>query len=170
MARTVVAAFLFFRLLAGQTADERWKALSFLEGTWSAKTTRGSTSGIEASGTYTFRKDVGGHVLVRLAKVAGCKAPAGADCDHTDILYVYQERAVEPLKAIYFDNEGHVIHYDVSCPAAGSAVFLSEPGVAGPQFRLTYELKGAVMEGKFQMRMPGKAEWTSYLEWNGTKQ
>jgi hypothetical protein len=25
------------------------------------------------------------------------------------------------------------------------------------------------MSGKFQMQMPGKADWTSYLEWSGRK-
>jgi len=34
---------------------------------------------------------------------------------------------------------------------------------------LVYELKDAVMSGKFQIRMPGQAEWKSYLEWNGAK-
>jgi hypothetical protein len=32
-----------------------------------------------------------------------------------------------------------------------------------------YELKAAVMTGKFQMRMPGQSEWNSYLEWSGGK-
>jgi hypothetical protein len=72
------------------------------------------------------------------------------------------------LKAIYFDNEGHVIHYDVTTPDAVTAVFLSEPS-SGPQFRLTYQLHAGVMQGKFQIRMPGKADWQSYLDWSGPK-
>jgi uncharacterized protein YaiE (UPF0345 family) len=46
-----------------------------------------------------------------------------------------------PLKAIYFDNEGHVV----------------------------YELNAAVMSGKFQMKMPGQPDWKTYLEWSGGK-
>ena len=75
----------------------------------------------------------------------------------------------EPLKAIYFDNEGHVIHYNVSAPDATTAQFLSESSQRGPQFRLIYELKGSTMSGKFEMRMPGNADWKSYLEWSGKK-
>ena len=48
-------------------------------------------------------------------------------------------------------------------------VFLSEASQPGPQFRLTYDLKGGVMQGKFQVRMPGGLEWRSYLEWSGGK-
>ena len=73
----------------------------------------------------------------------------------------------QPLKAIYFDNEGHVIHYDVSTPTATTVMFLSDPATPGPQFRLVYEKKDSVMFGKFQMHMPGQTDWKSYLEWSG---
>jgi hypothetical protein len=173
MIRIFAALAACFQLLSAQTAppsrtDEQWRTLSFLEGTWAAKT-QPATSGIDASGDYTFRKELGGHILARHSASTGCKGPIDFNCDHSDLLYVYQGFPGQPLKAIYFDNEGHVIHYNVSTPAPGSAVFVSDSTGTGPQYRLAYELKGAVMEGKFQMRMPGKTEWTSYLEWSGTK-
>jgi hypothetical protein len=31
-----------------------------------------------------------------------------------DLLYVYPDAIAKSYKAIYFDNEGHVIHYEVS--------------------------------------------------------
>jgi hypothetical protein len=145
-----------------------WKALSFLQGTWEAKAAGGQ--GVSATGTYTFRSELGDHILARHSTSdAGCKGPASFDCDHGDLLYVYQDAPGQSLKAIYFDNEGHVIHYNVSTPDATTAIFLSDGGQPGPQFRLMYELKGAVMSGKFQMRMPGQTEWKSYLEWTGSK-
>jgi hypothetical protein len=173
MIKALTAAILYCQLIAAQAAppassDKQWQALGFLEGTWEAKTRR-AASGADASGTYTFGKELGGHVLVRYANTAKCAGPTDFNCDHKDLLYVYQERAAQPLKAIYFDSEGHVIHYRVSVPAPGSAVFLSDPDTPGPQFRLVYELKGAVMEGRFQMRLPASTEWTSYLEWSGTR-
>ena len=73
----------------------------------------------------------------------------------------------QPLKAIYFDNEGHVIHYDVSTPTPTTVTFLSDPATPAPQFRLVYEKKDSVMFGKFQMHMPGQTDWKSYLEWSG---
>lgn len=159
-------------LLCAQTAPstggDPWIALSFLEGTWDAKT-HGETSGVNAAGTYSFRKELGGHILARHSSAAGCKGPADFNCEHGDLLYVFQDATGQPLKAIYFDNEGHVIHYSVSTPSPASALFLSDPTAPGPQYRLVYELNGAVMSGRFQMRMPGKTEWTSYLEWSGVK-
>jgi hypothetical protein len=165
-------AMMWAALLSAQTIPssgaDPWKALSFLEGTWEART-QGGKPGVNAAGTYIFRKELGGHILARHSSSAGCKGPADFDCQHGDLLYVFQEATGQPLKAIYFDNEGHVIHYSVSNPSPASAVFLTDPAAPGPQFRLVYERKGAVMAGKFEMRMPGKKEWTSYLEWSGAK-
>jgi len=130
------------------TDREQWTALSFLEGTWNAGT-QGGTAGANVLGTYIFRRELGGHILARHSSSAGCKGPDDFDCQHGDLLYIYQETSGQPLKAIYFDNEGHVIHYGVSTPAANSVVFLSDASSPGPRFRLAYELRGGTMSGKF---------------------
>ena len=145
-----------------------WKALAFLEGTWGAHAQAGS-AGAQSNGTYTFKPELKNHVLVRRSDSAACKGPADFDCEHSDVLYVYQEAENQPLMAMYFDNEGHVIHYTVSTPDSSTAIFISDASPSRPQFRLVYELKDSVMRGKFQMRMPGQAEWRSYLEWSGAK-
>jgi hypothetical protein len=126
--------------------------LSFLKGTWEAKA------------------ELGNHILARHTSDTVCKGPASFDCEHKDLFYIYNDAPGQTLKAIYFDNEGHVIHYNVSIPDATTAIFLSDGSQPGPQFRLMYQLNGAVMSGKFQMRMPARTEWKSYLEWTGSKQ
>ncbi len=149
-------------------SSDPFQALAFLQGNWEA-TTR-DTAGVHVVGTYTFQRELGGHIFGRhTTGVAACKGPDAFDCEHTDLLYVFQERPGQPLKAIYFDNEGHVIHYNVSTPDPKSVVFLSDGSIPGPQFQLTYELKNSVMSGKFQMHMPGQSEWKSYLEWSGPR-
>ena len=150
------------------TTDEPWKALSFLEGTWGAHTQSGS-AGAQGNGTYTFRPELNHHVLARHSELSNCKGPKAYDCKHSDLLYIYREAPGQPLRAIYLDNEGHVIHYTVSTPEATTALFVSEVSPSGPQFQLIYQLKDGVMSGKFQMRLPGQADWRSYLEWSGAK-
>ena len=149
-------------------AEDPWNALSFLEGTWDARTQSGS-AGAEATGTYTFKPELKHHVLARHSERAACKGPKAYDCKHGDLLYIYQEAQGQPLRALYLDSEGHVIHYTVSTPEAATALFVSEASPSGPQFQLVYQLKDGVMSGKFQMRMPGQADWKSYLEWSGGK-
>jgi hypothetical protein len=149
-------------------APPSWKPLEFLMGTWEAKTQGDSAA--SATGTYIFQPELRGHVLARHSSSATCKGPADFDCEHGDLLYIYQDVPEPRFRAIYFDNEGHAIHYDVSSPAPNVAIFLSNSSQPGPQYRLSYELRGSIMYGKFQMRMPGQTEFKSYLEWSGTKQ
>ncbi len=175
MIKQLVAGFLFYgSVLCAQSAPatapagDPWRSLQFLMGTWEAKTLGGS-AGAASSGSYTFQLELRGHVLARHSANAGCKGPADFDCEHGDLLYVYPEPAGGSLKAIYFDNEGHVINYDVTTSAPNTAVFATPASQPGPQFRLVYELKERIMHGKFQMRMPGQNEFKSYLEWSGEK-
>lgn len=155
-------------LALSATAEDPWKALRFLEGTWDAHTQAGS-AGAQGDGTYTFKLELNHHVLARHSELGDCKGPKAYDCKHSDLLYIYQEAHGRPLSAIYLDNEGHVIHYAVSNPEAMTVLLVSEASASGPQFQLIYELKDGVMTGKFQIRMPGQADWKSYLEWSGAK-
>jgi hypothetical protein len=172
--KLVVAALLCAASLLAQSASSSaparsmWKPLEFLIGTWEAKTAAGSGQAA-ASGTYSFQPELRDHVLARHSSSSGCKGPTDFDCEHGDLLYVYQSAPEQSYEAIYFDNEGHVIRYQVSTPTPATAIFLSSPSEPGPQFRLSYELKGSTMYGKFQMRVPGQSEFKSYLEWSGER-
>ena len=163
-----LAFFLPLGLSAQNPAqNDPWKPLAFLIGTWDASAK--GNAGVASIGTYSFRPELGGHILARhsVAKSSSCKGPADFDCDHGDLLYLYPEGP--GLKAIYFDNEGHTIHYDVTTPTPISVQFLSDATTPGPRFRLLYELNNSIMSGKFQMQMPGQTDWHSYLEWSGGK-
>ena len=148
------------------TAPDPFHSLSFLKGTWQASGK--GNAGVTALGAYTFDLDLKGHILSRHSKTSDCKAPTDFDCAHNDLLYIYPDG--QSLKAIYFDNEGHVLHYDVTTPDPTTAIFLTESTQPGPRFRLVYTLQGSVMSGKFQMQPPGQTTWNSYLEWSGPKQ
>ena len=153
---------------AAAQASSPWDGLDFLKGSWIASAK--GQGGAAVAGSYSFQNELDRHIMARYSTRDGtCKAPASFDCEHGDSLFIYEEASGQPLKAIYFDNEGHVIHYDVTTPVPGLAVFLSEPSRPGPRFRLEYELHGTDMSGKFQMQLPGQSEWKSYLEWSGPK-
>lgn len=153
--------------------------LDFLIGTWSAKTdTAASSASAQASGTYTFRRDLNGHALARSSASDNCKGPANFDCAHHDQLTIFSDPNAMTLHkasllALYLDSEGHVIYYTVSTPDAHTAIFNSQSLPSLPKFRLIYHLEGdgpkAIMRGKFQMASPGSGDFHSYLEWSGAK-
>jgi hypothetical protein len=146
-----------------------WVGIRFLLGTWEAKTT-GGVAQAQASTGYSFRLELRDHVMARHSRSGFCSAPDDFNCLHSDLLYIYPAATGQSLEAIYFDNEGHVLHYAISTPKPGTVVFLSDPAQPGPQYRLSYTFLDGVMGGQFEMKTPGQTEFTSYLEWSGKRQ
>lgn len=140
----------------GPSKADPLQALDFLVGTWAAQTNGAGGAGATASGTYTFRRDLGGHVLERISSTSACKGPADFDCQHSDQLTIFSEGA--RIAALYLDSEGHVIRYMVSTPNPHTAVFLSEGPAEAPRFRLMYHLEGSgsatTMKGSFEGAAP----------------
>jgi hypothetical protein len=143
-----------------------WVGVRFLLGSWESKTT-GGIAQAKASAGYAFRLELREPILARHSRSGACNAPDDFDCQHSDLLYLYPVANGSALQAIYFDNEGHVIRYDVSTPAPNSVVFLSDPLQPGPQYRLSYTLVAGVLSGKFELKMLGAPDFVSYLEWSG---
>jgi hypothetical protein len=143
-----------------------WAALRFLLGSWEVKTTGGVAQAQAAAG-YTFRLELRDHVLVRHSRSGACMSPEDLDCQHNDLLTIYASGAGAAMEALYLDNEGHVIHYSISTPKPNAVLLLSDPSQPGPQYRLSYELDDKVMNGRIEVKEPGAADFSSYLEWSG---
>jgi hypothetical protein len=152
----------------GSTSPDPWIGVRFLVGSWESKTTGGVVQAKSSAG-YSFRLELREHILARHSRSGACLAPDDFDCQHSDLLYLYPAANGGALQAIFFDNEGHVIHYDVTKPAPNSVVFVSDPAQPGPQYRLSYELVDGALSGKFELKMPGQPDYISYLEWSGKR-
>lgn len=156
----LLLVLLFATLVSAQNTPDWYKSLSALNltGDWVGD---GSGEPGKGSGAFSFKLDLDGHVLVRNSFA---EYPATADRPafrHDDLMITYPEG--DKLKAVYFDSEGHVIHYDVTT-GPDSVVFLSEG--PGPGFRLTYHMldKNRVAI-KFEIAPPDKpGQFKTYIE------
>lgn len=151
-------------------------SLSFLEGNWAADL----GAHAQPVGSYAFVRELNGHVLARRSTTdPTCMLPGSTVCAHSDLLYVYQDSSGAPLKAIYFDAEGHVVQYDISIKhtevAHGRqdyAIFLSEITALGPRYRLTYERNTDTtttkteMTGTFEILL-ANGVWQQTAQWGG---
>lgn len=130
---------------AGAKFGPKWKTLI---GEWQGENQSGS-----GSGACGFHFDLTEHVIVRTnhAELSAAGRP------HDDLMVISPEPLPDKAKAIYFDNEGHVIEYAAEWSADGNVLtLLSKPG-PGPQFRLTYKKNGS--EGfavTFEIAPPGQ--------------
>jgi hypothetical protein len=151
------------RLTAQQSPPPiNWNAFKFLAGEWVGE---GTGAPGEGTGGFTFSYDLQTTVLVRKNYA---NYPASKDhpaFTHDDLMIVYQDGG--KTRAIYFDNEQHVINYSVAVSSdSNSIVFVSDAVPAMPRFRLTNTKAGTdKITITFEIAPPGKSEsFTRYIE------
>jgi len=115
---------------------ESWGALDYLLGDWTGEGGGGPGQG---SGSFSFKPDLQNHILVRTSHAAYPAGNGRGPSVHDDLMIIYRDSPDGPLHAIYFDSEGHLIHYEIEAAAqAASIVFISAPEGGSPRYRLTY--------------------------------
>jgi hypothetical protein len=119
------------------------------------------------TGAFSFTPDLQGKVLLRRNFAEYPKKDNKPAHRHDDLMIIYHDGATHDLRAIYFDNEEHIIHYAIkpsANSAVNSAVFLSEGPQDAPRFRLTYTGAGPDrLKLKFEIAPPGK-DFATYIE------
>jgi hypothetical protein len=170
MRKIFIPVILFFALtqaLVAQDLKAGWDKWQYMMGAWEGE---GSGQPGSGSGSYTLKPKLGGSILERKG-VTDIPAAGGRPAvHHEDVMIVYKNREGNPVKAIYFDNENHVIPYDIAY-ADNKIVLVSEASSSMPRFRLTYEkLEDKVMNIRFEMAMPGAPDdFKMYLEGKNKK-
>ena len=153
------------RLASQQSAAPDWQDLGFLLGEWKGA---GTGQPGQVAGKFAFKLDLQRHVLVRTNYAEYPATTERPAFRHDDLMIVYRESSSGPTKAIYFDSEGHVIHYGVKVNTVAETVtFVSEPAAGGvPNYRLTYIGKGPdVVSIKFEIAPPDKPDqFQTYIE------
>jgi hypothetical protein len=152
--------------LASGAEDKKgdWGPLQFLVGDWVGE---GGGSPGQGAGEFSFHPDLQGRILVRKNFA---DYPASKDRPafrHDDLTIVYRESEGAPPRAIYFDNEGHVIRYSIAVSSETNTIeFVSDASPSAPRFRLTYSKTGGDTVGiKFEMAPPGKPDaFSTYIE------
>ncbi len=116
-----------------------WDQLQFLIGRWVSPLSGQPGEGISGASTFSYALD--GKVIIRTSRAEFAPAPGEEKgLVHDDLLIIYQQPGESKLRAVYFDNEGHIIHYTLSFPEKQpGVVFESEASAGSPRARLTYE-------------------------------
>jgi hypothetical protein len=148
--------FLFGLALHAQAPADPWKQLDFLLGKWTGAAGEKDTPLGAGQGDFSFDPELNRHIVVRHNHAAYTSGVT-----HDDLLIIYLDPPTAPTHAIYFDTEGHVIRYNLAFPAPNRVVFESDSTQPGPQYRLTYWLEGASLNGKFEVAGKTYMTWTS---------
>jgi hypothetical protein len=135
---------------------------SVLLGSWTGE---GEGRPGAGGGGSTFALDLEKHVMVRRSHADYPAAEGRPAVHHEDLMVIHPDGAAGPMRASYFDNEGHVIEYTASWSADGRTLTLVSavrPGV--PTFRLVYHVLGpGRLSVAFDIAPPGGEAFTTYV-------
>jgi hypothetical protein len=144
--------------------------LAWLIGDWTDDWRRGEP-GEATAGGESWNLQLEGRILVRKS---WCEYPAAGDSAafrHDDLLVVFRDFDSQ-VRAVFWDNHGHVIRYttaDVD-PDRSEFTFESDPSIPGPRQRLHYRADGAnQLRADFNLQLPGAATFSRYLEWTSSR-
>jgi len=147
-----------------QEMPGEWGPLESLLGEWVGE---GGGQPGQGEGGFSFQPDLQKHILVRKNYAVYPAANGRPAFRHDDLMIVYRELESAAPKAIYFDSEGHVIHYSVSVSSDQKTFeFVSEMLPASPRYRFTYTKTGNdTLAIKFEIAPPGKPDaFATYIE------
>jgi hypothetical protein len=140
--------------------NDPWEKWSWLIGTWTGE---GSGKPGMGSGEFSLVPDLDKKVLIRKNHSEYPAAKDKPEIIHDDLMIVYLDDKQNPDKAIYFDNENHVINYNISY-SENTITLTSIKSDEMPVFRLTnYLLDKDTVNVKFEMSQTGET-FQTYTE------
>jgi hypothetical protein len=137
--------------------------LEFLLGKWTGIAGEKDTPLGAGQGGFFFQTELNGKIIVRHNQAAYTSGTR-----HEDLMVIYLDAPDSKPHAIYFDSEGHIIHYSLTFPSANNVNFESEASQPGPRYRLSYWMNGTTLDGKFEVAPPG-ADYKTYMRWTSKK-
>jgi hypothetical protein len=134
-----------------------WEPFRFLIGEWVAE--GGGAQQGQGEGSFSFSLDLQDLILVRKNHSEYPGQKGSAPISHDDLMIIYPQTQ-QPFKAIYFDNEGHVINYLANFfKSEDTLIFTSDLIQGAPRFRLSYIKQSAdSLKISFEMARPDKPE------------
>jgi hypothetical protein len=160
----LVVMFTLFLLTSAVFSQQNiasWNKLNYLIGNW-----KGEGNGIpgEGGGYFTFKLDLDQNILVRTSHTEYPATKGRPATNHNDLMIIYRDYTGTPKRAIYFDNENHVINYSITYPNDKDIVFISDKIANVPTFRLTYSIVDEITVNiRFEMSQDGEKYFT-YVE------
>ncbi len=162
---TVALLLCSARIAVAQSSAPNWTPFGWLVGDWigeGATADRG-----QGTGGFSFTLDLQKNILVRKNWADYPATNDRAAFRHDDLMIAYQESAKDPVQAIFFDSERHVIRYVAGVSTDGNMIlFTSEVQPSSPRYRLTYVKTGEkTLTLKFEIAPPGKPDaFATYIE------
>jgi len=160
-----IAAMIVSTFVSKAQISENWDKWDNLFGNWTGKGNGEPGSG---GGTFTFSPDLDNNIIVRKSHSEFPATENQSAVIHDDLMIIYFDVTKNTTRAIYFDNESHMINYSVFYEN-NSIIMVSEKTQGTPVFRLTYTIIDKEnIKTQFEISQDGD-NFFVYLEGNSIK-
>jgi hypothetical protein len=161
----LIATFLILTTICYGQQDKNWDKWIWLIGDWKGE---GGGQPGQGGGTFSFSFDLDKNIIVRKSHSEYPATENKPKITHDDLMIVYVDAIDSSIKAIYFDNEGHIINYSV-VNTNKSITLTSFKTSNAPIFRLTYDLlENGMVNTRFEMSRDG-VNFMTYVEGKSRK-
>lgn len=155
----LIAALGYLTVSYGQQ-DSSWKAWNYLIGNWKGE---GSGKPGSGGGTFSFTADLDNNIIIRKSHSEYPATDKKPKTIHDDLMIIYKHNTDFPSKANYFDNEGHVIYYQIEYNNSDIILTSTKTGNK-PVFRLLYiKIDDETVNVKFEISPDGQ-KFAPYIE------
>ena len=145
--------------------ETTWEKWSWLMGEWIGE---GDGQPGQGGGTFSFSFELDYKVILRKSHSEYPASESNPEVIHDDLMIIYLDNNTNPTRAVYFDNEGHTIHYSITY-ADNSITLTSGKEENAPVFRLVYTLlEPGTVNTKFEMSQDGE-NFMTYIEGQSKK-
>jgi hypothetical protein len=144
--------------------------LAWVIGDWTDDDRRGDP-GVATAGGESWSLQLGGQILVRTSR---CEYPAAGGLPafrHDDLLVLFKDVDAQ-IRALFWDNHGHVIRYASAVVDGEREEFSpeSDPSMPGPRQRLHYRAAGpSHLAADFNLQLPDSPSFSRYLAWTSSR-
>lgn len=161
----LITTFLVLITICYGQQNINWDKWSWLIGEWKGE---GSGQPGQGEGIFSFSFDLDKNIIVRKSHSEYPATENKPKIIHDDLMIVFFDTNDGSTKAVYFDNEGHIINYSVAYTDKSIALTsLKAPNA--PIFRLTYYLlENEMVNTRFEMSRDG-VNFMTYIEGKSKK-
>lgn len=161
----LIATLLVFTTICYGQKNTNWDKWSWLMGEWKGE---GGGQPGQGGGTFSFSFDLDKNIIIRKSHSEYPASDNKPKIILDDLMIVYFDASDSSIKAIYFDNESHIINYSVEY-ADKSITLTSLKAPNAPTFRLTYDLlENEMINTRFEMSRDG-VNFMTYVEGKSKK-
>jgi len=162
---TLIATLIAFTVTCHGQQKVTCDNWGWLTGEWKGE---GAGQPGQGGGTFSFSYDLGKQILVRKSHSEYPATENKPQIIHDDLMVIYTDSGEKLSRAIYFDNEGHIINYSISF-TDNSVILTSIKVTDSPIFRLTYTLlDNGEVNTRFEMSQDG-VNFMTYIEGKSIK-